>query len=467
VAARKDPPFCAASPAVLHALNTGILCDGLRPVDIDIDDPALALRVRNVALEMLGDTIIRTRANSGRCLLTYRAVYGSPRKRVLTGCLGKIEILGHGQQFVALGIHPTGVDLRWIPVPPQEMAIDNLPAVTEKQITEFFRAVGPLIEAVPPGEEQQHNGQDHVSGEPQADPLRIAAALSDIPNDGPADWEGWNKVGMAVWRATGGSQAGWEAFNAWSARNSTYDPQETRERWDHYTHSPPTAIGAGTIFHMADAAKSPIGMFGRSNAGRHTSRRGTPRSGGDEQPETPRGWAQPLDFFADTEAAAPELRAEHLPPALWPFVQDASARMGVDPTSVAMACLVSCASVMTDDWSIQPKRFDTTWTENPRLWAAIVGDPSILKTPVIAACTKPIDRLDAEARQVHQDEMRAYQAALDDSNPRARRPSRRARRWHVTSLKAPSSRRCLKSYGMITRRCKRHRPRRCCLGTTR
>jgi hypothetical protein len=289
VAARKDPPFCAASPAVLHALNTGILCDGLRPVDIDIDDPALALRVRNVALEMLGDTIIRTRANSGRCLLTYRAVYGSPRKRVLTGCLGKIEILGHGQQFVALGIHPTGVDLRWIPVPPQEMAIDNLPAVTEKQITKFFRAVGPLIEAVPPGEEQQHNGQDHVSGEPQADPLRIAAALSDIPNDGPADWEGWNKVGMAVWRATGGSQAGWEAFNAWSARNSTYDPQETRERWDHYTHSPPTAIGAGTIFHMADAAKSPIGMFGRSNAGRHTSRRGKPRTGGDEQPETTRG----------------------------------------------------------------------------------------------------------------------------------------------------------------------------------
>jgi hypothetical protein len=89
--------------------------------------------------------------------------------------------------------------------------------------------------------------------------------------------------------------------------------------------------------------------------------------------------------------------------------------MGVDPTSVAMACLVSCASVMTDDWGIQPKRFDTSWREHPRLWAATVGDPSILKTPVIAACTKPIDRLDAEARQVHQDEMRAYQAALDDT----------------------------------------------------
>ena len=43
-----------------------------------------------------------------------------------------------------------------------------------------------------------------------------------------------------------------------------------------------------------------------------------------------------------------------------------------------MACLVSCASVMSDDWRLQPKRHDYTWTESPRLWAAIVGDPSIL-----------------------------------------------------------------------------------------
>jgi hypothetical protein len=37
--ARKTPPFCATSPAVPHALNTGILTDRLRPIDIGVDDP--------------------------------------------------------------------------------------------------------------------------------------------------------------------------------------------------------------------------------------------------------------------------------------------------------------------------------------------------------------------------------------------------------------------------------------------
>ena len=123
-------------------------------------------------------------------------------------------------------------------------------------------------------------------------------------------------------------------------------------------------------------------------------------------------WPPPLDFLTDADAAPPELRPEHIPDALWGFVKDASERMGVDPTSVALSCLVSCACVMSDDWRIQPKRYDTTWTESPRLWGAIVGDPSILKTPVIATCTRPIDHLDAEARERHQEEMRDYKVAL-------------------------------------------------------
>ena len=104
--ARQDPPECVRLPAVAWAANTGVLCDGLRPVDVDIDDPELAGTVRALALDMFGDTPIRCRANSGRCLLPYRAAEGSPRKRVLVGKLGKIEVLGHGQQFVSHGPIP-------------------------------------------------------------------------------------------------------------------------------------------------------------------------------------------------------------------------------------------------------------------------------------------------------------------------------------------------------------------------
>ena len=105
----------------------------------------------------------------------------------------------------------------------------------------------------------------------------------------------------------------------------------------------------------------------------------------------------------------PELREEHLPAALYPFVADMAVRMGVDPASVALASLVSIASVVNDAWQLQPKQRDDDWTEAPRLWGAIVGDPSILKSPVIRACTKPLDVLDAEARQRHASDMRQYE----------------------------------------------------------
>ena len=75
--------------------------------------------------------------------------------------------------------------------------------------------------------------------------------------------------------------------------------------------------------------------------------------------------------------------------------------MGVDPTSVALGCIVSLAAVANDDWQVQPKRHDYTWTESARLWGAILGLPSIKKTPVITACTKPIDKLGAAARRRH------------------------------------------------------------------
>ena len=86
--------------------------------------------------------------------------------------------------------------------------------------------------------------------------------------------------------------------------------------------------------------------------------------------------------------------------------------MGCDPSSPALACIVSCASVANDDWKVQPKRYDYTWTESARLWAAILGPPSILKTPIIAACTKPVDKLDADARHRHAEAMQTYKQQM-------------------------------------------------------
>jgi Bifunctional DNA primase/polymerase, N-terminal len=204
--ARQNPPECIKLGAVVkHALNTGLLCDGLRVIDGDVDDHEIAGKIRLLATTMFGDTIGRYRDNSARFALAYRAADGSPAKRAITGTAGKVEVLGHGQQFVAHGVHPSGAAIWWSPAGPDETAVDDLPAVTEQQITDFLAACASLIGADPEQAEQRTNGHDHEAGEPQADTLRIAAALGQIPNDGPADWEGWNRVGMAVWAATGGN----------------------------------------------------------------------------------------------------------------------------------------------------------------------------------------------------------------------------------------------------------------------
>lgn len=117
-------------------------------------------------------------------------------------------------------------------------------------------------------------------------------------------------------------------------------------------------------------------------------------------------WPEPIDFLADADlTGAPELRSDHLPAALGSFVHDTAERMGVDPAAVALAVLVTLAGVVHSGWRVQPKRNDDSWTEEVCLWGAIVGDPSILKTPVIKSATRPVDILDGQARNRHAEAM--------------------------------------------------------------
>lgn len=255
--ARRDPPEAVEMPAVPHATNTGILCDQLRAVDIDVDEPELAGRIRALAVEMLGDTILRFRENSGRCLLPYHAASGSPPKRALVGRLGKIEVLGHGQQFVAHGTHPSGAALHWYPDPPEVVTRDTLPAVTEDEITAFLTAIAPLIDADPPAT-RDRTGNHHAS-QPRdpgavAEILDVLAALAAIPNAGSPDWEVWNAVGMATWIASAGSVHGFNGWSAWSAQNPTHDEVACEERWRHYPTSPPDRTGAGKLYKLVAEA---------------------------------------------------------------------------------------------------------------------------------------------------------------------------------------------------------------------
>jgi hypothetical protein len=253
--ARLDPPLAAVSEPAADALNTGILCDGLRAIDIDIDNPTIAHSIRAKALDMFGEAPMRHRSNSARTLLLYRAAVGAPVKRAIAGTFGKVEVLGRGQQFVGFGVHPSGADLQWMPEAPGEIDIHTLPAITEDQITAFLASCAPSIGAKP---EEVRTGEAAPNAKLGADGLQVVAAVSAIPNNGPADWEAWNRIGMAIWAATSGSEAGRAIWHAWSEQHPAYDHAATAARWDHYRTSPPARIGAGTLFYEARKYDQPM-----------------------------------------------------------------------------------------------------------------------------------------------------------------------------------------------------------------
>lgn len=87
---------------------------GVRAIDIDIPNPRLAKRVRDAIEDLLPWYIfpVRGRPDSGKILLAFR-LEGIWPKRVIPADGGIIEILGDGQQFIAVGTHTSGQRYVW------------------------------------------------------------------------------------------------------------------------------------------------------------------------------------------------------------------------------------------------------------------------------------------------------------------------------------------------------------------
>lgn len=264
--AREDRSHFAQQPVRADMLNTGFLCDGLRVVDIDIDDREYVLHVGRIAMRTLGERpMMRRRSNSHRLAFVYRAAEGSPSKVSVTGKHGKVEILGRGQQLHAFGLHPSGGELVWQPGAPGEIAVDDLQVVAVSQVDLFLQEVAELLEAQAPVQAQAPAAQPELRPitpatrelnigyqQGQIDRDALQDAMRALPNDGRFDsWEAWNRVGMALWSATDGSGEGFALFDQWSQRHHSYDARKTRDRWDAITGSPPRDLHVGTIFWMA------------------------------------------------------------------------------------------------------------------------------------------------------------------------------------------------------------------------
>lgn len=119
----------------------------------------------------------------------------------------------------------------------------------------------------------------------------------------------------------------------------------------------------------------------------------------------------PIDIFA--EFPVPPIARDMLPAAIADYAFDAGELVGVDPAMVAIPALVTCAAALHDDIKIQPKRHETGWTESARLWCAVVGAPSVKKSPSIKRATRRLRKIDIELHDQNVASQAQYLDALE------------------------------------------------------
>jgi hypothetical protein len=189
----------AERAALPNATNTGLRTGRLAGLDIDIVDPDHADQMKELIIEILGDTPLQRRGAKG-LLLCYRAE--TPGAKITVNCTGKpvdaaaskakkqrakpkLEILGVGQQFVAYGNHPdTGRPYQWrqddvlSPSDPLNSPFDTLPVVTNEKLTTLVGKAAQLLSKL-------GYGDARVSGEekPTAGEFTERAERVPVPRD--------------------------------------------------------------------------------------------------------------------------------------------------------------------------------------------------------------------------------------------------------------------------------------------
>ena len=104
----------------------------------------------------------------------------------------------------------------------------------------------------------------------------------------------------------------------------------------------------------------------------------------------------------------PPLPRGLLPPMIEDFAFDRGRILGGDAAGIAVGALAVCGAAIPDRICLRPKKHDEGWHEAARLWVALVGLPSTMKSPIMSTVASPLRAIDAEMAQKNQRAMAAY-----------------------------------------------------------
>jgi P4 family phage/plasmid primase-like protien len=109
----------------------------IRAIDVDVTDPELAARIASFIEARHPGLPRRQRANSSKFLLAIEIEGDLPKRKVHVADNGQaIEFLANGQQFVAVGTHPSGTRYEWVNGLPE-----CIPLLSREQADELWNAL--------------------------------------------------------------------------------------------------------------------------------------------------------------------------------------------------------------------------------------------------------------------------------------------------------------------------------------
>lgn len=129
-----------------------------------------------------------------------------------------------------------------------------------------------------------------------------------------------------------------------------------------------------------------------------------------EKPHEERAWLSLRDL-PKSSVILPDFDSELLPSPFCGYISDSATRMQVPLEFIAGPLLVVTASVIGRKLTIKPKKHDN-WKVTPNLYGAIVGRPSLMKTPAITTAKTFLQKISNELDARYEEDMKVWRVEL-------------------------------------------------------
>lgn len=387
----RDKSWTTGGTPDLSTFNSsvGIRCEphngeqGVQALDVDITAPDIAAKVMTVVESVLGEEFPYRIGQAPKFLIPFRLDSGRVTtlpKRVVKFEGHAVEVLGRGQQFVAAGIHPTTREpFRW-----ERPLVDkaDLISLTEDQLHQLIDAIIASVPLPVLNDNCRAESKGVTGGGTEADIAELDLCENRLDN------EQWFRLVVSFRDSFKGGAL--EAKAKAALINFT-------SRW---TDPSP---GSGR--------PSPEGVREADVRRVHELWADSPA---DKQCQIP--WhvmnrlptGEPVDLFQS--APAPDLPIDCIPEPFQSYVKSTAERIGTPVMAAFVGAMAAAQAVLDSRITIQPKPQDPSWTERTCIWMALIGDPSVKKTPAIDVSMRAAEKIERQAMGAMADRIRKNKA---------------------------------------------------------